>query len=86
MYLAIIIARTDVYQQWFYKWHQTPEEVLLIECFDNHAGPESEDKYKDRAKRVPHSAFEIPGTEDEEGRESIEVRCLVFYESDADED
>lgn len=67
-------------QKWFYKYHQTPEEVLLIKCFDNKAGVESDPKYKDRAKRVPHSAFEIPGTENEEGRESIEVRALVFHE------
>ncbi|CAK4031454.1 amino acid permease-domain-containing [Lecanosticta acicola] len=63
-------------QEWFYKYAQGPEEVLLIKCFDNRADGLS------RAKRVPHSAFEIPGTEHEEGRESIEVRCLVFHEGD----
>lgn len=71
-------------QKWFYKYHQTPEEVLLIKCFDNKAGVESDPKYKERAKRVPHSAFEIPGTEDEESRESIEVRALVFHENDVE--
>lgn len=69
-------------QKWFYKYHQTPEEVLLIKCFDNKAGVDSDPKFKERAKRVPHSAFEIPGTEDEESRESIEVRALVFHEND----
>ncbi|SMY29942.1 unnamed protein product [Zymoseptoria tritici ST99CH_1A5] len=63
-------------QKWFYKHHQTPEEVVLIRCFDNRA----EDGV--RAKRVPHSAFEVEGTEAEEERESIEVRCLVFHEND----
>lgn len=71
-------------QKWFYKYHQTPEEVLLIKCFDNKAGAESDPKYRERAKRVPHSAFEIPGTEDEETRESIEVRALVFHENDVE--
>ncbi|KXT03335.1 hypothetical protein AC578_3954 [Pseudocercospora eumusae] len=64
--LSVRYAET---QKWFYKFRQTPEEVLLIKCFDNRAGV---------AKRVPHSAFEVPGTEAEEGRESIEVRALVF--------
>lgn len=72
-------------QRWYYKWHQTPEEVLLIKCFDNRVGVQSAEKEEHRAKRVPHSAFEIPGTEEEEARESIEVRCLVFYEDDVEE-
>lgn len=63
-------------QKWFYKFQQTAEEVLLIKCFDNRANGQ------ERAKRVPHSAFEIPGTEAEGGRESIEVRALVFHEDD----
>jgi hypothetical protein len=63
-------------QRWFYKWHQTPAEPLLIKCFDSRSG----DEWGGRARRVPHSAFEVPGTEDEESRESIEVRALVFHE------
>ena len=77
-------VRYDAKQKWFYKYHQTPEEALLIKCFDNRAGVESHEKYAGRAKRVPHSAFEVPGTEDEEGRESIEVRALVFHEGDVE--
>lgn len=71
-------------QQFYYKHHQTPEDVLLIKCFDNKAGVESDPKYADRAKRVAHTAFEIPGTQDEASRESIEVRCLVFHEDDVE--
>jgi hypothetical protein len=48
--------------------------VILIKCFDS--------KLDGRARRVPHTAFSVPGTEDKEGRESIEVRCLVFHEDD----
>ncbi|KXT09304.1 hypothetical protein AC579_2860 [Pseudocercospora musae] len=77
-------VRYDEKQKWFYKFHQTPEEALLIKCFDNRAGVESDPKYAGRAKRVPHSAFEVPGTEDEDGRESIEVRALVFHEGDVE--
>lgn len=77
-------VRHNEKNKWFYKHHQTPQEALLIKCFDNKAGVESDAKYANRAKRVPHSAFEVPGTEDEEGRESIEVRALVFHEDDVE--
>ncbi|KAF2216954.1 hypothetical protein CERZMDRAFT_93020 [Cercospora zeae-maydis SCOH1-5] len=79
-----LAVRHNENHQWFYKYRQTPEEALLIKCFDNKAGVGSDAKYQDRAKRVPHSAFEVPGTEDEEGRESIEVRALVFHEDDVE--
>jgi hypothetical protein len=59
---------------WYYKSGLTPDEVLLIKCFDS--------KLDGRARRVPHTAFEVPNTENEEGRESIEVRALVFHEGD----
>jgi len=57
-----------------HKWHylnqQTPEEVLLIKCFDS--------KTDGRARRVPHSAFVDEEREGFAPRESIEVRALVF--------
>jgi len=58
--------------QWYYLYGQTPEEVMLIKCFDS--------KLDGRARRVPHTAFVNPDTVDEYARESIEVRCLVFHE------
>jgi hypothetical protein len=61
--------------RWLYKSGMTPDEVLLIKCFDS--------KLDGRARRVPHTAFEVPGTEDKEGRESIEIRALVFHENDS---
>lgn len=67
-------VKYDPGHRWFYKSGLTPEEVLLIKCFDS--------KKDGRARRVPHTAFPVPGTEDKEGRESIEVRCLVFHEND----
>jgi hypothetical protein len=57
--------------RWFYKSELSPEEVILIKCFDSDEGV---------ARRIPHTAFEVPGQEKiEEARESIEARCLVFY-------
>ncbi|KAH6662021.1 hypothetical protein B0J14DRAFT_663003 [Halenospora varia] len=58
-------------QKWYYAEGLRPEEVLLIKCFD------SVDK-EGWARRVPHSAFVDEEREGEEGRESIEVRALVF--------
>ena len=62
--------------RWFYLHAQTPEEVLLIKCFDT--------KQDGRARRVPHTAFvnEEYDNEKERERESIEVRALVFHEDD----
>ncbi|KAA8571393.1 hypothetical protein MFRU_026g00110 [Monilinia fructicola] len=62
--------------KWNYLYKQTPEEVLLIKCFDT--------KTDGRARRVPHSAFVNPEHEGEKTRESIEVRTLVFYEDDTE--
>jgi hypothetical protein len=48
-----------------------PDEALLIKCFDS--------KVDGRARRTPHTAFQ---TEMDCGgaRQSVEVRCLVFWE------
>lgn len=62
--------------KWFFRYGQTPDLVTLIKCFDS--------KTDGRARRVPHSAFVNPSTEDEAGRESIEVRALVFHPEDQD--
>ncbi|KIX10691.1 uncharacterized protein Z518_01775 [Rhinocladiella mackenziei CBS 650.93] len=70
---AILSVKYTDRQRWYYKGHQTPEEVLIFKYFDNRVGTQSAKKYENRAKRVPHSAFEIPGAEREEDRESIEV-------------
>lgn len=60
--------------KWYYLYGQTPEEVTLIKCYDS--------KLDGRARRVPHTAFTNPETENEVARESIEVRALVFHEDD----
>jgi len=53
-----------------------PEEVLLLKCYDSIQDGKT-------ARRVPHSAFSNPATKDDVNRESIEVRCLVFYEDNS---
>ncbi|KAK1146873.1 hypothetical protein N8T08_002199 [Aspergillus melleus] len=60
--------------RWYFRDRQTPDMVTLFKCFES--------KRDRRARRVPHSAFVVPGIEGEEARESIEVRALVFYSGD----
>lgn len=64
-------------QRWFYRSGLTPEEVILIKCFDS--------KTDGRARRVPHTAFVDPSSDaDAPTRESIEIRALVFHPDDRD--
>lgn len=60
---------------WYYKWRMGVGEVVVVKCFDSWEGEEV-------ARRAVHCAVEDP--EGEGGRagcnrESVEVRCLVFY-------
>lgn len=62
-------------QRWSYLSGMTGDERILLECFDS----ESLRPGSGIGGRVPHTAFVDPRTgEDAEGRESIEVRALVF--------
>lgn len=58
--------------KWYYAAGMTPDEALLIKQFDSKQGV---------ARRTPHSAFSAP---DDHGptRQSIEVRCLCFWENE----
>jgi len=59
-------------QKWYYWSGMTNEDRLLLKCFDS-------DESVGQWGRVPHTAFENPKTpEGAVGRESIEVRTLVF--------
>lgn len=63
-------------QRWYYLSGMTGNERLLLECFDSEGLKEGSGV---AGGRVPHTAFEDPRTRaDAEGRESIEVRALVF--------
>lgn len=63
-------------QKWHYLSGMRNDERLLLECFDSDALKEGT---KIQGGRVPHTAFTDPRTpEGAPGRESIEVRALVF--------
>jgi hypothetical protein len=63
-------------QKWYYWSGMTGNERLMLECFDSEA---LKDGSEVKGGRVPHTAFADPRTRvDAEGRESIEVRALVF--------
>jgi hypothetical protein len=70
-------VRPNPEHKWYYLHGQTPEEVMLIKCFDS--------KLDGRARRVPHTAFVNPDMVNEYSRESIEVRALVFHEDETAE-
>lgn len=60
-------------QEWFYWSGIDSTERILLECFDSEKGAEGQER------RVAHSAFEDPrNSEGAKGRESVEVRCLIF--------
>ncbi|KDN70976.1 hypothetical protein CSUB01_11704 [Colletotrichum sublineola] len=61
--------------KWFYKSGMMPDDVLIFKTFDS--------KTDGRARRVAHSAFEETQVADElPGRQSIELRAFVFYETE----
>ncbi|OTA61193.1 hypothetical protein K449DRAFT_383291 [Hypoxylon sp. EC38] len=66
--------------KFYYQKDMTPDEVLLLKCYDSWG--EGQPHGKDGiAVRTPHTAFIDPQTPpDAPGRQSIEVRCLVFYD------
>ncbi|KAH7626893.1 hypothetical protein B0T09DRAFT_35980 [Sordaria sp. MPI-SDFR-AT-0083] len=70
----------DEDQKWYFLSGMTGDERVFLECFDSWAGKEGlEEGKKVKGGRVPHTAFEDPRQRaDAEGRESIEVRALVF--------
>ncbi|EXJ81838.1 hypothetical protein A1O1_07903 [Capronia coronata CBS 617.96] len=66
--------------KFFYQKDMTPDEVMFIKCFDSFSQVNPGGK-PGLADCTPHTAFVDPQTPaDAPGRQSIEVRCLVFYE------
>jgi hypothetical protein len=64
------VVRHNADHRWYFKYRMTPQDVLLIKCFDSETT---------LARRALHSAFEDPAYRGEASRQSVEVRCLVFY-------
>ena len=60
-------------ERWYYIDQMQPEEVLMIKIFDSLSDGKT-------ARRCPHTAFSNPATANDATRESLEVRCLVFFE------
>lgn len=60
-------------QQWYYRNGMEPGGVLMFKCFDTINDGKT-------ARRCPHSAFVDPTNTDQTTRESVELRCLLFYE------
>ncbi|ETS77611.1 hypothetical protein PFICI_09673 [Pestalotiopsis fici W106-1] len=62
-------------QRWYYLDHQESHEVTFIKIWDSKDGT---------AKLCPHGAFQHPhAPTNAKLRESVEVRCLVFYENES---
>ncbi|EPS43934.1 hypothetical protein H072_2138 [Dactylellina haptotyla CBS 200.50] len=62
--------------EWYYVKDMTIDEIMFIKCFDTEGLKED----SGIALLTPHTAFEDPNTPaDSPARQSIEVRCLVFY-------
>jgi len=57
--------------QWYYMHHQEPDEVVAFKIYDSDPTAKS--------NGTPHTAVHIPGTEDEETRVSIEIRCFAIF-------
>ncbi|KAK3329130.1 methyltransferase [Apodospora peruviana] len=70
--------------KFYYVKDMTPDEVMFIKCFDSWSeGQEGGQGRKGIAGLTPHTAFVDPDTpQGTKGRESIEVRCLIFYDSE----
>ncbi|KAL2155248.1 hypothetical protein VTH82DRAFT_3924 [Thermothelomyces myriococcoides] len=66
--------------KFYYVKDMTPDEAMFIKCFDSW-GEGLPGGKKGVAALTPHTAFIDPATPPgTKGRESIEVRCLVFYD------
>lgn len=66
--------------KFYYVKGMTPDEAIFLKCFDSR-GEGLPEGVRGLARGTPHTAFEDPQTPaDAPGRQSIEVRCLVFYE------
>lgn len=67
--------------RWYYCSEMTGGEGVVVKIHDSVApvtGPGA--RKGDVAGGVPHTSLQIPGTEGWEARESVELRCLVFWD------
>lgn len=72
------VAPSDNHK-FYYMKDMTPDEAMFIKCFDSWG--QNVGGTPGLASLTPHTAFVDPNSPaDAPGRQSIEVRCLVFYE------
>jgi hypothetical protein len=76
VYLAHGSKEGNGEHEWYWIKEQRPEEVLVIQLFDS----EAEKEGRGVAGGVMHSAVTLEGTEEEEARESVEVRCCAIWD------
>lgn len=73
-------VRANDSHKFYYMKDMTPEEAIFLKCFDSW-GEGLPNGVKGLARGTPHTAFVDPATPaNAPGRQSIEVRCLVFYD------
>lgn len=58
--------------EWWWLSEQTPEEVMLVKFWDSTVE-------EGVAVRCLHTSVDVPGTEHEATRESIEIRAIVCW-------
>ncbi|KAJ6028577.1 hypothetical protein N7540_004153 [Penicillium herquei] len=73
----IAMAKYNTGQMWYYLSDMGIDDVLLMKIFDSDLVGGL-----DEGRVAVHASFEHPDTKDEEPRESIEFRCLVFWEDE----
>ena len=67
-----LLAYASESHKWCWIWNMEPEEVVVIQLFDSEADSKG-------YCGVMHSSVDVPGTETEPARESIEVRCTAIW-------
>jgi hypothetical protein len=72
---SVYLAYGSEKHEWHWISNQEPDEVLIIQLFDS----EAEKNGLGVAGGVMHSSVHIDGTQNEEARESVEVRCTVIW-------
>lgn len=72
------VVPSEKHRFYYYK-DMTPDEIMFIKCFDSHSQTVANNQGV--AHATPHTAFADPQTpKDAPGRQSIELRALIFYE------
>ncbi|KAK4939204.1 hypothetical protein LTR10_020503 [Elasticomyces elasticus] len=69
------VAPEGTEHRWYWISEQTPEEVYALKLFDSEA-------HKQGSRVAPcaaHSAFRLPGQENQEARKSAEIRVMVIW-------